>query len=98
MLGSARTTVGECRNFLTQLSLDFHEVCKAAVNGDYEGEYFKCDKEQTFPTNSPGSIRRLRAIVQLRNTAFSNEIRSNGRKFHIVSDGVEDSHFHSIEP
>lgn len=98
VLGSARTTAGECRNFLTQLSLDFHEVCKAAVNGYYEGEYFKCDKEQALPTNSPGSIRRLRAIVQLRNTAFSNEIRSNGHKFHIVSAGVEDVHFDSIEP
>ncbi|KAJ5471832.1 P-loop containing nucleoside triphosphate hydrolase protein [Penicillium diatomitis] len=97
VLGSARTTAGECRNFLTQLSLNFHEICKAAISGYYEGEYFKCDEQQSIPTNSPESTRRLRAIVQSRNMAFSNEIRTNGHKFHIVSSGVNDSRFDRIE-
>lgn len=97
-LGSARTNAGECRNYLTKLSLDFHEVCKAAVNGYYEGEYFKGDKEQALQTNSPDSIRRLRATIQMRNTVFSNEIRSNGHKFHVLGAKAEGNQVDLIQP
>ncbi|CAI7611760.1 unnamed protein product [Penicillium pancosmium] len=97
-LGSARTNAGECRGYLTQLSLDFHELCKAAVNGYYEGEYFKAGKEQALQTNCSDSIRRLRALIQSRNTVFSDEIRLNGHKFHVVSVKAEDSQADLIQP
>ncbi|KAJ5742529.1 P-loop containing nucleoside triphosphate hydrolase protein [Penicillium nucicola] len=96
-IGRARTNAGECRSYLTELSLGFHEVCKAAVNGYYEGEYFRVDKEQVLQKNSSDSIRRLRAVVQLRNKIFSDEIRLNGHKFHVVSAEV-DNQAASIQP
>ncbi|KAK3065055.1 hypothetical protein LTS18_012276 [Coniosporium uncinatum] len=39
-LGSRRVSVQECRTYLTQLSLEFHMVCKAALDGHYEDAYF----------------------------------------------------------
>lgn len=67
-----------------QLSLDYRDVCKAAVGGNYEGEYFKHSSEQ------PTTNRRLRAVVQYMNSRFSDNLRTKGHKYHIkLSEGPE---------
>ncbi|KAL9063112.1 MAG: hypothetical protein Q9161_009627 [Pseudevernia consocians] len=71
-MGNRRATPQECKAFLSQLSLDLYEVGKAAVNGHYEGEYFAHDKDQTFLVESTTTIRRLRAVIQYKNSEFSN--------------------------
>jgi hypothetical protein len=40
MIGSWRTTLLDCKAYLAQLSLDYYEICKAAVNRHYKGDYF----------------------------------------------------------
>ncbi|KAI9808036.1 MAG: hypothetical protein M1827_007542 [Pycnora praestabilis] len=82
-MGDRRATPQECKAFLTQLSLDFYEVGKAAVNGHYEGEYFTHDTDHTFSVESPTTIRRLRAVIQYKNCQFSNLLRTRGYKYHI---------------
>lgn len=47
IIGEAKTTPEECRIFLSQLRLDFYEICKAAVNGNYfqsasKGSFVQC--------------------------------------------------------
>ncbi len=84
-MGSRRTTAQDCRAYLMQLSLDYRDVCKAAVGGNYEGEYFKHSSEQ--PTTHR---RRLRAVVQYMNSRFSDTLRTKGHKYHIkLSEGPE---------
>lgn len=98
-IGSARANAGECKNYLIQLSLRFHEICQAAVNGYYEGGYFQSEKDNVLQANSLDSTRHLRAVVQLRNKIFSDEIRSNGRKFSVGDehDKSGDEQIHSAQ-
>jgi hypothetical protein len=58
----------------------------------------KVDREQVLQKITSDSIRRLRAIVQLRNKVFSDEIRLNGHKFHIVSAELDGNQTDSIRP
>ena len=82
-MGNRRASPEECKAFLTQLSLDFYEVGKAAVNGHYEGEYFAHHADHTFSVESPTTIRRLRAVIQYKNSQFSKVLRTHGYKYHI---------------
>lgn len=83
LMGSNRTTAGDCKAYLVQLSLDFYEVCKAAVDGHYEGDYFTSDGDPAFSLTSQATIRRIRAVVQYMNTGFSDKMRVNGHKYQI---------------
>ncbi|MCJ1281197.1 hypothetical protein MMC26_000515 [Xylographa opegraphella] len=84
LLGNRRATPEDCRAFMAQLSLDYYETCKAAVNGHYEGEYFNHKTDKTFSLKSPATIRRLRAAVQYMNTGFSDALRNTGHKYQIA--------------
>ena len=88
LLGNCRATPDDCRAFMAQLSLDYYETCKAAVNGHYEGEYFKHKTDHTFALSSPATIRRLRATVQYMNTGFSDALRTTGHKYQIAQKGA----------
>jgi hypothetical protein len=83
VMGNRRVTPQERRDYLMQLSLDFHMMCKAAVDGHYEGDYFNCNTDQVFSHTSPASIRRLRAVVQSMNASFSGTIRTRGHTYYI---------------
>ena len=82
-MGTCRTTPQECRAYLSQLSLDFYGICKAAVSGHYEGDYFNRHANRLFSINSMATIRRLRAVIQYMNTTFSDNLRARGHKYHI---------------
>ncbi|KAJ9302153.1 hypothetical protein DTO271G3_1019 [Paecilomyces variotii] len=86
VMGTARTTTDECRMFLSQLGLNFYEICKSAVNGHYEGDDFKTGQE-AFPLENLTSIRRLRAAVQVMNQSFAECMRTHGNKFQIQGIG-----------
>lgn len=81
LLGSSRSTAPECRAYLTQLSMDCYEICKAALNGHYEHRYFKLDGEYKFSLKHQTTIARLRATVQHFNNDFSELVRTNGHKY-----------------
>jgi len=57
-MGNRRATPQECKAFMVQLSLDFYEIGKAAVNGHYEGKYFVDNTGQIFSPKSSATIRR----------------------------------------
>ena len=80
-LGQPRTKATECKAYLSQLSLDYHGVCKAAVDGHYEGTYFDTDAEHDFSLQSPATIRRVRAVVQFMNAGFAEIVRLKGHKY-----------------
>ena len=79
-LGQARSTVRQQKEYLMQLSLQFHDLTKAAVNGHYESEYFgKLNTQSDF--GSTLHERRLRAAVQLLNVKFAKAMRKLGHKY-----------------
>ena len=82
-MGNRRATPEECKAYLSQLSLAFYGVCKAAVGGHYEGDYFNREIDKAFSINSPATMRRLRAVIQQMNITFSDDIRRRGHKYHI---------------
>ncbi|KAI9659667.1 MAG: hypothetical protein M1829_006575 [Trizodia sp. TS-e1964] len=83
IMGDSRSTAQQCREYLVELSLDYHEVCKAAAGGHYEGDYFTRDVDKLFTINSKATRRRLRAVVQFMNQKFSESVRQKGHKYHI---------------
>ncbi|KAH6713320.1 dynamin family protein-like protein [Leptodontidium sp. MPI-SDFR-AT-0119] len=85
VLGSRRSTPGECKAYLAQLSLEIFEISKAAVDGHYEGEYFHAAISQNTFDDDDGDISasRVRAIVQKANTQFAEIFRKMAHKYHI---------------
>ncbi|KAK2742332.1 hypothetical protein FQN57_005420 [Myotisia sp. PD_48] len=80
-MGVCRANPRGCREFLIQLSLDYYEICKAAIGGHYDGDYLKVNISQKNPNQV--SSRRLRASIQRMNAEFSDNHRLNGNKFKI---------------
>ncbi|KAK1772242.1 dynamin [Phialemonium atrogriseum] len=71
LMGAERPTVGHIRYFLTGLSMQFHQLAQAALDGNYQGpdmEFFKIPET------------RLRADVHKVNGNFANHMRDNGKK------------------
>lgn len=66
---------------MTQLSLEYYEICKAAVDGCSEAGYFDGDVDQVFSHTSLAPIRRLHTVVQCMNDDFV-KIRTIGHKYH----------------
>jgi GTPase SAR1 family protein len=83
VLGVARSLPSECKSYLAQLSQTYHNICSAAINGHYEGEYFRMDMDGTFNLKSASTIRRTRAVVQSLNSSFEQEMRASGRLYDI---------------
>ncbi|QSZ32353.1 hypothetical protein DSL72_001927 [Monilinia vaccinii-corymbosi] len=81
--GTRRSAAAECRSYLTQLSMAYYEICKAAVHGHYEDIYFQKDIDEPFSLDSPATIARLRAVVQYLNTEFCNTFRKTAYKYQI---------------
>ncbi|RYC60533.1 hypothetical protein CHU98_g5662 [Xylaria longipes] len=75
LLGDSRSTPVECRGYLTQLSMDCQEICRASVQGHYENQYFKLKSENESP------ITRLRAVVQGVNIKFAAKLNTQGHKY-----------------
>lgn len=73
VMGEARVTPEECKVFLSQLGLNFYEICKAAVNGHYEGTYFKFESKG-FSVQHLSLIRRLRAAIRVISIIFETQI------------------------
>ncbi|TKA65559.1 hypothetical protein B0A49_06862 [Cryomyces minteri] len=79
--GPSRTTIEEQRAFLIDLSDGFQSLCKAAIRGDFEDDFF-----------ADGSLadRRLSAMFSNKGVGFEKPIRTQGRQWKIV-ERVEES-------
>lgn len=91
MLGASRSSASECRAFMTDRSMKFHELCLAAMEGRYNGDFFKVKDSERFDHHSKASARRLRAMIQKLNTLFSESMTKFGAKIHVISDAESDS-------
>ncbi|KAH8156960.1 hypothetical protein CIB48_g11286 [Xylaria polymorpha] len=88
LLGAPRSKTEECKSYLAQLSLDYYELCKAAVNGHYEGDFFRFNSDDDFSSQSNAAVVRLRAVIQQMNMEFAENFRVRGHKFQVdLSDG-----------
>lgn len=85
VLGKARSSPSECKMYLAELSLGYHNICSAAINGHYEQAYFRGGADQTFDLSLPATIRRTRAVIQYLNTKFAEEMRTKGKLYEIDS-------------
>lgn len=91
IMGDPRSTAKDCKAYLAQLSLDYYEVCKAAVGGHYEGSFFTHNTDTDFSLECPTTTRRLRAVIQKMNEEFSENIRKRGHKYHIEKPAEENT-------
>ena len=87
ILGDPRSKPSECKAYLSQLSLDYFQTCKAAVDGHYEGDYFIRNTDEAFDLTSSPTIRRMRAVVQHMNAQFAENMRINGHKYQVDMSG-----------
>jgi hypothetical protein len=83
LMGDRRSKANECKTFLTQLSLEYYEICKAAINGYYEAPYFHQNMDVPFTIKPPSNFTRLRALVQYLNIDFEKTVHVLGHKYHI---------------
>jgi GTPase SAR1 family protein len=90
LLGTRRSSPEGCREYLMQLSLDFHKVCGAAVKGQYDGVHFDYDSNAGFTSQSSSAVRRLRAMVQKLNAEFSAKLRKTGHTYWLERSGAAD--------
>lgn len=71
-IGVGRPTLGHIRSYLTQLSMSFYELSRAALDGNYNGsdsQFFSDDHEC-----------RLRARLQAMNNEFAQYMRVHGQR------------------
>jgi GTP-binding protein EngB required for normal cell division len=84
-IGPERSSCGQIRMYLVHISMEFHNIVKAAINGNYDGrdlDYF--NKADT----------RLRARVHIENENFATYMRTKSMKRKIcdeIENDKEDS-------
>ncbi|KFZ23760.1 hypothetical protein V502_01761 [Pseudogymnoascus sp. VKM F-4520 (FW-2644)] len=74
-LGDERQTPGDIRMFLSRLSMEFHSLAQAAIDGNYlwtDGDFFAGSNED--------SSTRLQADIHCVNGEFSTYMRDKGQK------------------
>jgi GTPase SAR1 family protein len=76
-LGPSRAKTEEQREFLISLSQSFQEICRDAVRGDYDHEFFRID-------SSPE--RRLCANIMNMHFDFATNMRENGAYWLVKDD------------
>lgn len=85
-LGTERNTASQIRMYLTRISVDFHCLLQAGIDGNYGG------RDMTFFEARDGAFgNRLRAMVHLANEKFSNYMREYGQKRKMASSEDIDS-------
>ena len=83
-LGDDRSTPDEQRQFLLRLSQDFQALCRAAIDGNYDDKFFG---DPSFDDDE--YYKRLRAVVQNLNIAFSDLMRKKGHHREIDGEAQE---------
>jgi GTPase SAR1 family protein len=85
-LGDGRNTPDEQRRFLLKLSQSFQTLCRAAIDGSYDDKFFG------DPSSDEEYPKRLRAVVQNLNLAFSERMRTKGHHRTIRGESAAVSH------
>ncbi|KAF9777043.1 hypothetical protein IL306_004686 [Fusarium sp. DS 682] len=86
-LGPVRNTPQEQLGYLVRVSEEYTSLMMQAVEGTYTNQFFGNRK------NDDKFFRRLRAVVQNSLHGFAQNMRLNGRTYHIIdSDSEEENH------
>lgn len=85
-LGPSRSKPEQQREFLISLSQTFQTICRDAVKGDYDHEFFQGDANPE---------RRLCANVMNMHFDFASNIRKNGASWLIDDENVYDEKYRS---
>jgi len=80
-IGPSRATEHEQRVFLAELSQSFQIICRDAVRGDYEHTFFQDDES---------GEKRLCATIMNMHFAFAEELRTDGAKWKITDEAVDE--------
>lgn len=83
-LGEKRGTLSEQRQFLTRISTIFRDICKAAVDGRYDQEYFSAEPEVMIR-------RRLRALIQKLHIEYADVLREAAHTYKMVNKATPDT-------
>ncbi len=83
-LGPSRSKPEQQREFLISLSQTFQTICRDAVKGDYDHEFFQGDANPE---------RRLCANVMTMHFDFASNIRKNGASWLIDDENVNDEKY-----
>ena len=79
-LGQKRTTIQEEKKFLMKISSDVNNIIRAAVDGNYDLDFFgQVDLDADIDDIS--NIKRFRAAVQYMNLDFAQQMRLSGKKY-----------------
>ncbi|GAB7342218.1 hypothetical protein MBLNU457_g0464t1 [Dothideomycetes sp. NU457] len=87
-LGEARDSLKDQRHYLISLSQDFHSITKAAVDGNYDHDFFRKAVDLN-PAQILHNVVRLRAAVQSSNLQFANQMHQIGAKFEFTGSAQE---------
>ena len=79
-LGPAREGLAEQRIFLLDLSERFQAICRSAIDGAYDKDFFEDG------LSVAGSEKRLRAVVRNMEMDFAKVIRTRGAQWIITTD------------
>ncbi|RKF73097.1 Interferon-induced GTP-binding protein Mx [Golovinomyces cichoracearum] len=90
VMGDSRATTTECRPYLVTLAQKVREICKDAIDGHYQDEFFTrpsdvidCGNEIMVPVN------RIRAVVQCVNSKFASDFHEYAHKYQFSLDSNE---------
>ncbi|KAL9048618.1 MAG: hypothetical protein Q9162_007626 [Coniocarpon cinnabarinum] len=87
-LGDARQTVQQQRSFLVNASQSFSRLIQASVDGVYSDDFFGDAKTEI------GYSKRLRAVVQNKLQQFSDDIATEGHRWEIIEDNLDERSTH----
>jgi GTP-binding protein EngB required for normal cell division len=80
-LGPGRTTAWEQRNYLIELSQSFYTICRDAIGGHYDHEFFREDLDES---------RRLCANLMNKHFEFAKTLRKKGASWKISDKAGDD--------
>jgi hypothetical protein len=83
-LEPARITLDDQKDFYVDLSDEFQKLCKAAVKGDYDDDFFA---DSSLPS------RRLSAMIANMGMGFANNVGIEGAQWKIVRGGSSKRHY-----
>jgi GTP-binding protein EngB required for normal cell division len=86
-MGDCRSSVEECKQFLTNLSMRYFQICKSAIDGHYGDRFF----HRSFDASTSSVPIKIRAKVQSLNFDFNDAIIKYGYMYHFVEDNIKDA-------
>ncbi|KAK6071365.1 dynamin family protein [Seiridium cupressi] len=86
--GSPKYLRDDCITHSKQVSMDYNEIVKAGLQGNYRNDFFKLDTGASSSPDSDRTFVRLRAAVQCAHQTFDANLKTRGTS-HVFPCGAE---------